>query len=160
MLPEAHAWNPPSSTFGPGRCRVDLGTANTLVVARGSIVVFDEPSVCCFKGDGTGARFVAAGAEARSLIDRVSNPLRIVRPLRNGVLNDISATRELLKFASRSVGKGWRLGRAARPRILPPEEVSRRSRDPQSSLLDETTRMPRRTAKQYGPPGRLGRYAP
>lgn len=91
---------------------IDLGTANTLVVERGSGVVFDEPSVCCFRGHGDMAELVAAGTEAQSFVGRVAKPLRIVRPLRNGVLSDMAAARELLKYATRTVRPSWRLGRA------------------------------------------------
>ena len=91
---------------------IDLGTANTLVVERASGVVFDEPSMCCFRGFGPDAGLVAAGAEAQAYVGRVSKPLRMVRPMRNGVLSDMTAARELLKFATRRVSSSWSLRRA------------------------------------------------
>ena len=94
---------------------IDLGTANTIVVERGSGIVFDEPSVCCFNGFGAGATLMAAGIEAQSFVGRVARPLRIERPLRNGVLSDMTAARELLGFATRRLRTGLRLGR---PRIV------------------------------------------
>ena len=94
---------------------IDLGTANTLVVERGSGVVFDEPSVCCFSGLRTEPEFVAAGAEAHRFVGRVAKPLKVVRPLRDGVLSDMAAARELLKFATRTHRRSWRL---ARPRAV------------------------------------------
>lgn len=94
---------------------IDLGTANTLVVERGSGVVFDEPSTCCFRGFGDMADLIAAGSEAQSYVGRVAKPLRIVHPLRNGVLSDMAAARELLKFATRKLRSSWRIGR---PRII------------------------------------------
>jgi len=89
---------------------IDLGTANTLVVERGSGVVFDEPSVCCFRGYDAVPEFVAAGSEAHGLVGRVGKPLKIVRPLRNGVLSDMASARELLKFATSGQRRGWRFG--------------------------------------------------
>ena len=80
---------------------IDLGTANTLVVERGSGIVFDEPSICCFKAYDAVPEFVAAGFEARQLVGRVTKPLKIVRPLANGVLSDMKAAKELLRFATR-----------------------------------------------------------
>jgi rod shape-determining protein MreB len=91
---------------------IDLGTANTIVVERGSGVVFDQPSVCCFRGYGETPELVAAGTEAQAFVGRVAKPLKIVRPVRNGVMSDMIAARELLKFATRSIRPQWRLGRA------------------------------------------------
>jgi rod shape-determining protein MreB len=90
---------------------IDLGTANTLVVERGSGIVFDQPSICCFKGFDAIPEFVAAGAEALTYVGRTPKPLRIVRPLRNGVLSDIGAARELIRYATRTLRPAWRLAR-------------------------------------------------
>lgn len=94
---------------------IDLGTANTLVVERGAGIVFDEPSVCCFKSYDAIPEFMAAGSEAHSLVGRTARPLKIVRPLRNGVLSDITAARELLRFATHKLRPAWRF---TRPRAL------------------------------------------
>lgn len=94
---------------------IDLGTANTLVVERGAGIVFDQPSICCFKAYDAVPEFVSAGSEAHSLIGRAARPLKIVRPLRNGVLSDMAAARELIRFATRTLRPAWRL---ARPRAL------------------------------------------
>jgi len=81
---------------------IDLGTANTRVVARGSGMVFDEPSLCCFSSGGTRPRLVAAGEAVRPMVDRTPDSLKVTRPLRRGVLQDIDATRELLAYATSS----------------------------------------------------------
>jgi len=86
---------------------IDFGTANMIVVERGAGVVFNQPSVCCFE-TGTSTRLFAAGAEARAMVGRVAGPLRIARPLRNGVLSDIAAARELVRFATDGSGGLWR----------------------------------------------------
>jgi rod shape-determining protein MreB len=77
---------------------IDLGTANTLVVAPGAGVVFDQPSICCLRGYDALPTFIAAGAEAHAYVGKVSKPLKIVRPLRNGVVSDMASARELLRF--------------------------------------------------------------
>lgn len=99
------------ASFSPADIAIDLGTANTLVVGRGEGVVFDEPSICCFKTDGPAPMLIAAGSEARPFIGRVGKPLRIVRPLMNGVLSDMAAARELLKYATHAHRRSWRLRR-------------------------------------------------
>jgi rod shape-determining protein MreB and related proteins len=97
--------------FGAPELGIDLGTANTLVVAAGTGVVFDQPSVCCFQGYDAVPRFIAAGSEAHKHVGKVSRPLKIVHPLRNGVLSDMSAARELLSFVHRTVAGGIRFRR-------------------------------------------------
>lgn len=81
---------------------IDLGTANTRVIARGAGVVFDQPSLCCFADDGVRSNLVAVGDDASKIKDRTSGALEVRRPLARGVLQDIEAARELLKFAVRS----------------------------------------------------------
>ena len=85
---------------------IDLGTANTRVIARGAGVRFDEPSLCCFADDGVRSKLVAVGNAARGMKDRTSGALQVRHPLARGVLQDIDAARELLKFAvSSSTGR-------------------------------------------------------
>jgi rod shape-determining protein MreB len=81
-----------------GSIGIDLGTANTIVVAAGSGKIFDQPSVCCFQAYDAAPRFIAAGTEASSYVGRIAKPLKIVRPLRNGLLSGMEATREMLHF--------------------------------------------------------------
>ena len=86
---------------------IDLGTANTLVVKRGAGVVFNEPSVCCFAGSGTRTKLFAAGAAANAMVGRVTRDLRITKPLRGGVLSEMDAGRELIRYAIRDFRSGW-----------------------------------------------------
>lgn len=85
---------------------IDLGTANTRVVARGAGVVFDHPTICCFSNDGMRPRLMAVGKAARNMVDRTPANLLVRRPLARGVLQDFEAARELLKFAvTSSIGR-------------------------------------------------------
>ena len=97
---------------GRANLAIDLGTANTIVVERGAGVVFDQPSVCCFKAYDAVPEFVAAGDEAQSFVGRAVKPYKVVRPLRHGVLSDLSAAREMLRFATRAQRSGWGFSRA------------------------------------------------
>lgn len=85
---------------------IDLGTANTRVVNGDGEILFDQPSICCFKGYNAAPAFIAAGAEARSFQAKIARPLKIVHPLEHGVLSDMPATRELLRFAKTKAGMG------------------------------------------------------
>lgn len=82
---------------------IDLGTASTRVIERGRIL-FDQPSLCCFKAYDAVPLFIAAGEEARSYQSKIARPLKVIHPLQHGVLSDMAATRELLRFACRSAG--------------------------------------------------------
>ncbi|RYG88379.1 MAG: rod shape-determining protein [Alphaproteobacteria bacterium] len=107
---------------------IDLGTANTLVVQRSNGVVFEQPSVCCFDDD-VDARFelFAAGTAAKQVVGREVKRLRTVRPLRNGVLVDVRATCELLKFAMQPI-VGRRRFRRSRVVIGVPTDATQAER--------------------------------
>lgn len=79
---------------------IDLGTANTIVIEAGTSTVFNEPSLCCFQAYDAVPSFVAAGTKARTYLGKISKPLKIVKPLQNGVLSEMEAATELLRFAT------------------------------------------------------------
>ena len=93
---------------------IDLGTANTLVFARGRGVVLSEPSLIAFN-TATGA-IEAVGDEARMMVGRNPEHLRPVKPIRDGVIADFDAAEKMLTYfirkTNRQVG-GW-----VRPRIV------------------------------------------
>ena len=78
---------------------IDFGTANMMVGEAGNGILFDEPSVCCFVDNGGRSRLYAAGTDAREIMERATGGHRIARPLRHGVMSDIDAGRELLRYA-------------------------------------------------------------
>lgn len=81
---------------------IDFGTANTRVVTASNGVLFDEPSLCCFTGPAHRRELDSAGATVKSMLDRTSGSMRVVRPLNRGVLSDIDAAREYLAYVVRS----------------------------------------------------------
>ena len=102
---------------------IDLGTSNTIVVAAETGALFDQPSVCCFQAFDAVPRFIAAGSMASSYVGKVAKPLKIVRPLKNGVLSDIAAARELLRYVQRNIStrRRWR---SLRPLIGIPADAT------------------------------------
>lgn len=126
---------------------IDLGTANTLVVERGSGIVFDQPSICCFKAFDGATEFVAAGAEAQAYVGRTPKPLRIVRPLRNGVLSDMAAARELLRFATRSLRPAWRLNRTRALIGVPADSTEAERRALETAAVDAGLAQPELVAE-------------
>jgi rod shape-determining protein MreB len=84
-----------------GDLAVDLGTANTLVYARGRGIMLNEPSVVAI--DTTTRAVVAVGAEAKRMIGRTPGHIRAVRPLQDGVIADYDITAEMLRYFVRKV---------------------------------------------------------
>src|SRR5438128_11842652 len=84
-----------------GDLAVDLGTANTLVYARGRGIMLDEPSVVAI--DTTSNTVVAVGLEAKRMIGRTPGHIKAVRPLQDGVIADYDITAEMLRFFVRKV---------------------------------------------------------
>ena len=91
---------------------VDLGTANTLVFARGQGVVVEEPSVVAI--DQTSGDVHAVGEEARQMIGRTPASISAVRPLRHGVIADFEITEQMLRRFLRRVHRS----RFAHPRLV------------------------------------------
>jgi rod shape-determining protein MreB len=89
-----------AGVFG-GDLAVDLGTANTLVYARGRGILLNEPSVVAL--DTTKNTVVAVGVEAQRMIGRTPGHIRAVRPLRDGVIADYDITAEMLRYFVRKV---------------------------------------------------------
>lgn len=91
---------------------IDLGTANTLIHARGRGIVVDEPSVVAVE-TATG-RLVAVGSQAREMLGRAPGTIRAVRPLRNGVVSDADETELMLRLLIDQA----RTSRIVRPRMV------------------------------------------
>ncbi|MCE2391512.1 MAG: rod shape-determining protein [Proteobacteria bacterium] len=92
---------------------IDLGTANTLVYAKGRGIVSSEPSVVAV--DTRKHRVRAVGKEAKSMLGRTPGTIRAVRPLRDGVIADFEIAEAMLRyFIQRAHNRSTLL----RPRIV------------------------------------------
>jgi len=78
---------------------VDLGTANTLVFAKGRGIVCNEPSVVAIQKD----KVIAVGTEAQKMLGRTPANITAMRPLKEGVIADFDKTGEMLKYFIRKV---------------------------------------------------------
>ena len=65
---------------------IDLGTANTLVVAGSRGILIDEPSVVAI--DRNTKTVLAIGSEAKRMAGRTPANIVVVRPLKDGVISD------------------------------------------------------------------------
>lgn len=74
---------------------IDLGTAHTLVYVKGKGILLDEPSVVATSQDGK--EILAVGTEARNMIGRNPGNIRVIRPLKDGVIAHFDATKKMLR---------------------------------------------------------------
>ena len=73
---------------------IDLGTANTLIIYNGKVVV-DEPSIVAL--DVHTGKLVAIGQQARQMHEKTNPNIKTIRPLKDGVIADFNATELMLR---------------------------------------------------------------
>ncbi|MCC8018557.1 MAG: rod shape-determining protein [Rikenellaceae bacterium] len=73
---------------------IDLGTANTVIICDGKIMV-DEPSIVAL--DYHTGKLVAIGNQARQMHGKTHQNIRTIRPLKDGVIADFNATELMLR---------------------------------------------------------------
>jgi rod shape-determining protein MreB len=92
---------------------IDLGTANTLVTIKGKGVISKEPSVVAI--DKRNGNILATGYEAKEMLGRTPETIKAVRPLKDGVIADFTATKLMLKNIVAKVCQRYNAGR---PRVV------------------------------------------
>jgi rod shape-determining protein MreB len=91
---------------------IDLGTANTLVYAKGQGIVLNEPSVIALNQQ-TGD-VLAMGHEAWQMIGRTPGYIVAVRPLRQGAITDFDVTQRMIRLLLQRAG----VSKFNRPRVV------------------------------------------
>jgi len=75
---------------------IDLGTANTLVFAKGKGIVVNEPSIVAInKNNG---EIEAVGKEAKEMVGRTPGNIVAIRPMKDGVIADFKVTERMLNY--------------------------------------------------------------
>lgn len=92
---------------------IDLGTANILVTLKGKGIVLKEPSVVAI--DRRSGAILATGHEAKEMLGRTPDQIKAVRPLKDGVIADFTATQLLLKNIISKVCQRYNAGK---PRVV------------------------------------------
>ena len=92
---------------------IDLGTANILVTIKGKGIVLREPSVISL--DAKTGEVIATGFEAKEMLGRTPKEINAIKPMKDGVIADFTATKLLLKDILSRVCKRYN---AVRPRVL------------------------------------------
>ena len=92
---------------------IDLGTANVHIYVKGSGIVLNEPSVVAI--DAETKQVLKVGSEANEMLGRTPGKVKVVRPLKDGVIADFDLTEAMLsEFLSKIKGKRI----FSKPRIL------------------------------------------
>ncbi|MEY4607458.1 MAG: rod shape-determining protein [Ilumatobacteraceae bacterium] len=91
---------------------IDLGTANTLIYARGEGIVLNEPSVVAM--DMLDNRPVAVGHEAKRMMGRTPGRIKTIRPLKDGVIADFEVCEKMLRYFIQKV----HASRWSKPRMV------------------------------------------
>lgn len=73
---------------------IDLGTANTIIIHNDKIVV-DEPSIVAV--DAHSGKLIALGDKAKQMQGKTHDSIKVIRPLRNGVIADFNAAELMLR---------------------------------------------------------------
>ena len=75
---------------------IDLGTANTLVFAKGKGIVVNEPSIVALNKN-TG-EVEAVGKEAKEMLGRTPGNIVAIKPMKDGVIADFKVTERMLNY--------------------------------------------------------------
>jgi rod shape-determining protein MreB len=95
---------------------IDLGTANTLVVAKDRGIVINEPSVVAVHRNSRGqTKVLAVGKEAKEMLGRTPGSITAIRPMRDGVIADFEVTQVMLRHFIKKATSEHSL---FRPRII------------------------------------------
>ena len=100
-------------SFGSKDIGMDLGTSNILISIKGKGIILNEPSVVAI--DRKNNEIVATGNEAKEMIGRTPEQIRAVRPMKDGVIADFTATQLLIKELITKACKRYNVGR---PRVV------------------------------------------
>lgn len=73
---------------------IDLGTANTLIIHNNKIVV-DEPSIVAI--DRLTGKAIAVGTQAKLMQGKTHEDIKVIRPLKDGVIADFHASEHMIK---------------------------------------------------------------
>ncbi|MBC6414686.1 MAG: rod shape-determining protein [Chromatiales bacterium] len=79
---------------------IDLGTANTLICMKGRGIVLNEPSVVATRitNNGSTISVEAAGHPAKEMMGKTPSNIKVIRPLKDGVIADFTTTEKMLQI--------------------------------------------------------------
>jgi len=84
---------------------IDLGTANTLIYAKGRDIVLNEPSVVAYSIRNGRKVVHAVGEDARMMLGRTPGNIEAIRPMKDGVIADFEVAEAMIKHFILKVNK-------------------------------------------------------
>ncbi len=94
---------------------IDLGTANTLVSVKDKGIIINEPSVVVVQQKRfSEQKILAVGKEAKAMAGKLPADMKLVRPLRDGVIADFDMTEHMIRHF---IEKSHHRSMFVRPRI-------------------------------------------
>ena len=88
---------------------IDLGTANIVATLKGKGIILNEPSVVAI--DKETNRIIATGREAKEMLGRTPEKIKAIRPIKDGVIADFTATQMLLKNLVQKICRRYNIGK-------------------------------------------------
>ena len=79
---------------------IDLGTANTLIIHDGKVVV-DSPSIVA--RDRVSGKIIAVGKEAQMMQGKTHENIKTIRPLKDGVIADFDASEKMINMFIKNI---------------------------------------------------------
>jgi len=79
---------------------IDLGTANTLIIHKGKVVV-DSPSIVAL--NRITGKIIAVGRDANLMQGKTHDNIKTIRPLKDGVIADFEASEKMISRFIKSV---------------------------------------------------------
>ncbi|MGD8376102.1 MAG: rod shape-determining protein [Acidobacteriota bacterium] len=126
------AWSKSLLSLFSNDLAIDLGTANTLVYAKGKGIIVREPSIVAVN-QKTG-KVEAVGNAAKEMLGRTPGNIVAIRPMKDGVIADFEHTEKMLDYFIKKA-HNRRLG--VRPRIV-------------IGIPSEITQVEKRAVKESG----------
>jgi rod shape-determining protein MreB len=91
---------------------IDLGTSNTLVYVKGEGIIIREPSVVAISRPDR--KVLAIGQRAREMMGKTPKDIEVIRPMRDGVIDDDEVAELMIRAFLRRVQRN----RLMRPRVV------------------------------------------
>ena len=91
---------------------IDLGTANTLVYVKGKGIMVREPSIVAVRLSDH--KVLAIGHEARAMMGKTHPDIQVIRPMKDGVIDDDEVAEVMIRAFIRRVHKN----RLVRPMVI------------------------------------------
>jgi len=92
---------------------IDLGTANTLVYAKGKGIIIREPSIVAVEKHS--GKIWAVGTEAKEMLGKTPANIIAIRPMKDGVIADFEITEKMLEHFIQKTKSG---NHFLKPRIV------------------------------------------